>query len=352
MRGGFMSPSLLNAETPTPIVTDRSKDGTWFFHSKPTVLGRFSIAGQNEGKGPIGKYFDRIRKDSRCGANTFEKAECEMFIEAIDGAIAHAGLNETDIDLLVGGDLLNQLVSVNFAARCYNLPFFGIYNACATSCESLAMSAAFVDAGLCNRVACCTGSHFASAERQYRGPLELGAQRAPYSQNTVTGCGCCVIGKQTQGAKITSATIGRVIDYGIVDLTNMGAAMAPAARDTLIRHFANTGTTPSDYDRVITGDLGKLGEDILRQLMLEEGIELPNYIDCGHMMYSHEQHMSQGGSGAGCSMSVLNAYFIPMLETGEFKKILLCATGALMSPIVNQQGESIPCIAHAIVLEA
>jgi len=325
---------------------------TFSFASRPRIAGRYSIVGRREAEGPLGRYFDAALENSLHGEESYERAESAMFVEALDGAMAKAGLNETDVDALIGGDLLDQIVSTNYAARCFHVPFFGVYNACATSCEALTLAAMMIDGGFCDRVACCTGSHFGAAERQYRGPCELGCQKAPYSQWTVTAAGACVLSATGSGASLTQATVGKVVDYGVEDATNMSAAMAPAMYDTLKTHLKNTRTTPADYDLIVSGDLGKLGEDILRKLMRDDGIEVANYIDCGHMIYGLDQRMQQGGSGAGCSISVLNAYFLPRIERGDFKKILFIATGALMSTTINQQGETIPAIAHAIVLEA
>ena len=340
--------------TPRPIVTDRARRiarGTVEFINSPRIEGWYTVVGQKEAQGPFGKYFDRVIKDARYGEASYEKAENAMMIDAIDGAMRSAGINEADIDVLIGGDLLDQIVSTNYAARCFDMPFVGVYNACATSCESLALAAMMTDAGYVERAVCCTGSHFAAAERQYRGPCELGCQKAPYSQWTVTAAGGCVVGTKGNGPILRQATFGTVVDFGVVDATNMSAAMAPAMCHTLLEHFRNTNTSPCDYDVIVSGDLGKLGEDIVRKLLRDEGIELHNYVDCGHLIYGLDQRMQQGGSGAGCSISLLNSYFLPRLRDGRLKRILFVATGALMSTTVNQQGESIPSIAHALVLE-
>lgn len=361
VRGEFVVNTMKNAEnisgfaknrhTMSRIIDKSPGRGTFVFSTKPRIAGHFAVVGRKEADGPLCGRFDEVLDDCANGEDSYEKAECSMFIRSIEGALERAAIGERDVDLLIGGDLLNQIVSTNYAARCFDVPFAGVYNACATSCEAFALGAVLIDGGYCRNVACCTGSHFAAAERQYRGPLELGGQKAPYSQSTVTGCGCCILSESGSGVAVTQATLGKVIDYGVVDATNMGAAMAPGLKELLLRHFENTRTGPDDYDLIVSGDLGKLGSDILRELMRDEGIELPRYMDCGHMIYAHGQKMQQGGSGAGCSMSALSALFLPQLEKGTYKRILFAATGALMNMTLNQQGESIPAIAHAVVLE-
>ncbi len=275
-----------------------------------------------------------------------------MLSTVIDGAITNAGLGRDEVDMIVSGDLLNQIISASFAARDFSVPFLGVYGACSTMAESLAVAAAFVNGGLCKKVVAATGSHFASAERQYRYPLELGCTRPPQSQWTVTGAGGALISDEGNGVRITGATLGKVVDFGITDVNNMGAAMAPAAADTILAHFRGTKEEVEDYDLIVTGDLGALGSRILKDLTWEKGLNInKNHVDCGEIIYNVIEDEYQGGSGAGCSAVVLNSYLYHKLMTGSLKKILFVATGALLSTVSSGQGESIPCIAHAVVLE-
>ena len=322
---------------------------TIFFKHKPKIISNYSIVGKKEGEGPLKDYFDHIMKNDLFGEKTFEKAERKMLETAIYGAIKKAKLTSNDINCLLSGDLLNQIISASFTARDIEIPFLGLYSACSTMSESLLVGGILVDGGYLNTVACATTSHFSTAEKQYRYPLELGNQRPPVSQWTVTGSGCCIISKKGSDISLSNATIGVVTDYGIKDANNMGAAMAVAAKSTLVAHFIETNTTPDDYDLIVTGDLGKLGSDILNDLMEKDGYTLgKTYHDCGQLIFSKHQRVYQGGSGAGCSASVLNGYIIPKMQRGEFKRVLFCATGALLSTLSTQQGESIPCICHAI----
>lgn len=275
-----------------------------------------------------------------------------MLSHVIDGAITNAGLKRDQIDILVSGDLLNQIISASFAARDFSISFLGVYGACSTMAESLAVAATFIDGGHANYAVAATGSHFASAERQYRYPLELGTTRPPQSQWTVTGAGGALVAKEGDGIRITAATLGKVVDYGVTDVNNMGAAMAPAAADTILAHFRATGEDVADYDLIVTGDLGALGSRILKDLTWEKGLDISaNHVDCGEIIYNVIEDEFQGGSGAGCSAVVLNSYIHSKMMTGGLKKVLFVATGALLSTVSSGQGESIPCIAHAVVLE-
>ena len=315
------------------------------------ILNGYSIVGPLEGKGPLKDYFDYILKDDTLKEKTFEKAERKLLFNLINGAIDKSGLKIADIDFFFGGDLLNQIVSSSYTARELELPFLGLYSACATMAESLALAAIFVDNKLSNNIVAGTCTHFSSAERQYRFPLELGNQRPPTAQWTITGGGACVVSNIPSKIKIKAVTIGRVVDFGINDVNNMGAAMAPAACDTIKSHLENTKASVKDYDFIATGDLGKLGSEILIDLMEREGIMLgKNYADCGCMMYDKTERVFMGGSGAGCSASVLNSYILKKLLTGDYKRVLLVSTGALMSTTTAQQGDTIPGIAHAVEL--
>ena len=323
---------------------------TIIFDNNPKIKGYYSIVGEKEYKGNFSEYFDYILKDDTFGESSFEKAERKMLEFAISNAIDRAGLKPADIDMLICGDLLNQIISSSFTARDFDITYLGLYGACSTMAESLAVGACFIDGGYFNNIACATASHFSSAERQYRYPLELGNQRPPVSQWTVTGAGCTILSSsEDEDKKIISATFGKVTDFGINDVNNMGAAMAPSAMSTLIAHFEDTHTTPDDYDLILTGDLGKLGSEILLDLMENKGYPLGgNYNDCGHMIYNHNQKTFQGGSGAGCSASILNSYIYKKMDSGEYRRVLFVATGALLSQTSSQQGETIPGISHAI----
>ncbi|MBR7186822.1 MAG: stage V sporulation protein AD [Clostridia bacterium] len=325
---------------------------TIYFKKQPRIVATSTIAGTKECQGIIGRYVETALSDDMYGESTYEKAECKMLSKVIDGAISNAGFKRNEIDMIISGDLLNQIISASFAARDFSVPFLGVYGACSTMAESLAVAAAFVDGGFAKRIVAATGSHFASAERQYRYPLELGCTRPPQAQWTVTAAGGALVANKGEGVKIVSATLGKVVDYGITDVNNMGAAMAPAACDTILAHFRGTHEDPETYDLIVTGDLGALGSCILKDLTWEKGLDISaNHVDCGEIIYNVIEDEYQGGSGAGCSAVVLNSYLWSKLMGGGIKKILFVATGALLSPISSGQGESIPCIAHAVTLE-
>lgn len=321
------------------------KNNTYLFEG-------YSMVGPLESKGPLKDYFDFCFSDDTLKEKTFEKAERKLLKNIIKGAMQKAGTNVEDIDFLFGGDLLNQIVSSSYAARDLELPFIGLYSACATMAESLALGAIFVDNNLARNVIAATCTHFSSAERQYRFPLELGNQRPPTAQWTITGGGASVISSSPSKIKIKAVTFGKVVDFGIADVNNMGAAMAPAAADTIEEHLRNRKLKVEDFDFIATGDLGKLGSEILIDIMERKGIVLgKNYADCGCMMYDKTERVFMGGSGAGCSASILNSYILHKLKTGEFKRVLLVSTGALMSTTTSQQGDTIPGIAHAVEFE-
>ncbi len=328
------------------------KGNTVFFKNAPRIISFAAICGTKEKEGVIGEFADIALDDDMYGESTYEKAECKMLTNTIALAIDKASLKEKDVDVMLSGDLLNQIISASFAARDYNFPFLGVYSACSTMSESIMLSAMMVNAGYVKRAVAATGSHFASAERQYRYPLELGCTRPPQSQWTVTGAGGCVIAEGKEGIKIVSATMGRVCDYGVTDVNNMGAAMAPAAADTIMQHFKDTGTSPCDYDMILTGDLGALGSRIVKDLTWEKGYDISeNHVDCGEIVYNVIENEFQGGSGAGCSAVVLNSYVLSKMRAGLYKRILFAATGALLSTVSSGQGESIPCISHLVELE-
>ena len=322
---------------------------SFLFKNKPGVVSGYSIVGPKEGKGNFGKFFHKILDDDLFGEKTYEKAECKMLHQTINEAIDSAGMKKEDIGIMFAGDLMNQITSSSFSARELGLPYIGLFGACSTMAEALIMGATFIDAGASKYVACATCSHFSTAEKQFRYPLELGTQRPPSSQWTVTGAGCTILGSQKSDIYVESATIGKVEDWDVTDVNNMGAAMAPAAMSTLKAHFVDLHRKPSDYDLILTGDLGKLGSEILFDLMEYKGYHLgSNYSDCGQMIYSNEQKIFMGGSGCGCGASILNSYVYDRMRRKELKKVLFIATGALMSTLTSQQGNSIPGIAHAV----
>ena len=326
---------------------------TIYFENKPKIIATATVAGPKETEGIVGEYVDLPLHNDMFNEDTYEKAERKMLYYAIDKSIENANLKKDDIDLLISGDLLNQIISASFSARQLGIPFIGVYSACSTMSEAFAMGASLVNAGYADTVIAATGSHFSSAERQYRYPLELGCTRPPQSQWTVTGAGSAVLSNKGDGIAITAATFGKVVDYGVTDANNMGAAMAPACADTLLTHFRDTHTSPEDYDLILTGDLGALGSRILKDLVWEKGVDIAsNHVDCGEIIYKVIEDEFQGGSGAGCSAVVLNSYiYDKMMHGGEIKKVLFAATGALLSTTSTQQGDSIPCISHAVVLE-
>lgn len=311
------------------------------------------MVGKKEGEGPLKEFFDYISEDSYFGQQTWEKAESQMLKQSFELACSKANIQSSTLDYILSGDLLNQCVSSAFAMKDTKVPYFGLYGACSTMAESLSLAAMLIDGGFANTVCAATGSHFCSAERQYRFPLEYGGQRTPTSQWTVTGAGTLILSNQGKGPKVTHVTTGYILDVGINDANNMGAAMAPAAYETLKTHFADTGRNPEYYDAIFTGDLGAIGHDILQALFRNDGIELGiRYMDCGVLMYDLlTQDVHAGGSGCGCCASVLAGHILSAMERGVWKKVLVAATGALMSPVSTQQGCAIPGISHAVSIE-
>ncbi len=326
---------------------------TVFFINKPSIIATSTIAGPKEKEGNLGKYIEKCVADDTLGEKTYEKAECKMLTYVIKQAIENAKLDISDADLLISGDLLNQIISSSFSARQFDIPFLGVYNACSTMSEAFALAATFVDGGYFHNVIAATGSHFSTAERQYRYPLELGCVRPPQAQWTVTGAGGALISDYKQGfPHITAATFGKVTDYGVTDANNMGAAMAPAACNTILTHLRETARDADYYDLILTGDLGALGSRILKHLTREKGVNIDkNHVDCGELIYNIDEKEYQGGSGAGCSAVVFNSYIYQKLIKGELNKVLFVATGALLSTVSSQQGESIPSVAHAVAIE-
>lgn len=323
--------------------------------NRPRVLSFASMAGPKEAEGPLAGTFDETFEDDTLGEKSWERGEAKMLEHTVDLALSKARVYADAVDAFLGGDLLNQIVSASYTARQLGAPFLGLYGACSTMAESLLLGALLVDGGYADRVVCATCSHFATAERQYRFPLELGNQRTPTAQWTVTGAGATLLGRgEAKGLplRLTAATIGRVVDRQQTDINNMGAAMAPAAADTLLAHLRDLHRSVQDYDLIVTGDLGCVGYDLMCLLCEQKGVSLDGrYIDCGCEVFSPEQDAHAGGSGCGCSACCLNGWLFGRMLSGEIRRLLFLATGALMSTTTSQQGESIPAIAHAVTLE-
>lgn len=334
------------------MVSKRVGNQTVKLKNPPSIISTASIVGPKEGEGPLKEYFDIILADDLWGQESWEKCESKMQEEAVKKALTDAGLSENDADYLFAGDLLNQIVSSSYCARQLGIPFFGLYGACSTMAESLSLGSMTIDGGFADNVACVTSSHFSSAERQYRYPLEFANQRSFSAQWTVTGSGASILSSSGEGPFVTYVTTGKVIDPGIKDASNMGAAMAPAAVDTISSHFKDTGYNPDDYDLIITGDLGSVGKSITSDLLKEEGYDISKvFNDSGVKIFSHkEQDTHAGGSGCGCSAVVFAGFVYKELLKGSLNRVLLISTGALHSPLITQQGESIPGIAHAVTI--
>ncbi len=335
---------------------------TMRFEYRPYIIGRGNVVGMKEGEGPLAGCFDEILKDDMYGEKTWEKAESKMLQEAMSRACRRAQLRKDEIDVMLSGDLVNQLMSSSFAARNMHIPFLGLYGACSTMTESLVMSSMLVDGGFAANVLAGASSHFCTAERQFRMPVEHGNQRPPSAQWTATAAGAVVVSEQAERLSetmtricVSEATVGKVIDAGIKDVNQMGAAMAPAAVDTLLNHLQDTGRDIDYYDLVVTGDLGYIGKDIMSDLLVDAGLAsqkvFSHYDDCGTMLFSRDQDVHGGGSGCGCSAAVLTGSLLKKLEDGQYKRLLLMSTGALLSTLSPFQGESIPGIAHAVCLE-
>ena len=323
------------------------------FDTPPSILDTACIVGPKEADGPLSKYFDKCLEDEFWGEKTWEKAESKIIRETVNSVIAKSGIASDKIDFCFAGDLLNQCISSSFGLRESNIPFFGVFGACSTFVESLFLGSVFVEGNAANYTLCAASSHFCSAEKQFRFPLELGNQRPPSAQWTVTGAGAAIVSKNGTGPFITHITPGKIVDMGIKDANNMGAAMAPAALDTLLTHFKDTGRKPSYYDGIFTGDLGHIGKEILIEMAQTESYNIKsNYNDCGVLIIDKEkQDTHSGGSGCACCASVFSGFLFNQLKTKKLSKILLIATGALTNSTTNQQGESIPGIAHAISIE-
>ncbi|TEB07844.1 Stage V sporulation protein AD [Pelotomaculum schinkii] len=326
---------------------------TWVFRNRPAIIATAAVGGPFEAEGPLAKDFDKLHGDLWLGQDSYEKAEKKLLEEACTTAIEKAGLQKSDVQFFLSGDLMNQIISSSFTARTLAVPFIGLFGACSSSMESLALGSLIVDSKAGNYVLCGTSSHNATAEKQFRYPTEYGSQKPPTAQWTVTGAGAALLGREGEGPKVMAATVGRVVDMGISDPFSMGSAMAPAAVDTITAHFRDLRISPREYDLIATGDLGKVGFKIAGDLLKKHGLEIPEdiFTDCGILIYSEEQPVLAGGSGCGCSATVTYGHILNRMRKGELKKVLIVATGALLSPLSYQQKESIPCIAHAVSIE-
>ena len=327
--------------------------GCLAFERPPALLGRAAVGGKREAQGPLGADFDKTFGDTSLGMDTWEQAEAQLQKEAVALALVRAGLKPENLDLIFAGDLLNQCISSTFGVMGYQVPFLGQYGACSTMAQALLLAALAVESGAARQAAAVTSSHFCSAERQFRLPLEYGGQRSPTAQWTATAAGCAVVGLSGR-VKVRGGLVGKIVDLGVKDPANMGAAMAPAAADSIARYLRDTGTAPGDYDGIFTGDLGAVGTALLYQLLAEEGVHLQRvHGDCGLLLYDRQrQDVHAGGSGCGCSAAVLCGHLLKRMEQGELGDILFCATGALMSPTSQQQGQSIPGVCHVVHLTA
>ena len=327
--------------------------GCLAFERPPALLGRAAVGGKREAQGPLGADLDKTFGDTSLGMDTWEQAEAQLQKEAVALALVRAGLKPENLDLIFAGDLLNQCISSTFGVMGYQVPFLGQYGACSTMAQALLLAALAVESGAARQAAAVTSSHFCSAERQFRLPLEYGGQRSPTAQWTATAAGCAVVGLSGR-VKVRGGLVGKIVDLGVKDPANMGAAMAPAAADSIARYLRDTGTAPGDYDGIFTGDLGAVGTALLYQLLAEEGVHLQRvHGDCGLLLYDRQrQDVHAGGSGCGCSAAVLCGHLLKRMEQGELGDILFCATGALMSPTSQQQGQSIPGVCHVVHLTA
>ena len=318
------------------------------------ILNNAAIVGHKEAEGPLAKYFDKTYSDDKFGESSWEKAESFLQKSAVELALKKADIDASSINYIFAGDLLNQCISSTFGLRALGIPFLGQYGACSTMAQTISMASVFADSFAADRCVAVTSSHFCSAERQFRFPLEYGGQRTPTAQWTVTGSGAAIIQRGGSGVKIKRRTIGRITDMGIKDANNMGAAMAPAAAQTILDYFSDTKEKPQNFDLILTGDLGMVGKTLLLELLEKEGLQISRqHNDCGLMIFDiNSQDVHAGGSGCGCSGSVFCSYVLQKMKNSELKRVLFIATGALMSPTSAQQGESIPGVAHLIELES
>ena len=326
---------------------------TWVFDSKPVIISSAAVGGPFEAQGALATDFDYLHQDVWLGQDSFEKAEKKLLEQACETAISKANMKKEDVQFFISGDLMNQIISSTFTARTLGMPFLGVFGACSSSMESLALASLLIDSKAAKYVLAAASSHNIAAEKQFRYPTEYGAQKPPTAQWTVTGAGAGLIAETGDGPRVACATIGRVVDMGLTDPYNMGSAMAPAAVDTIEAHFRDLNIDPSYYDLIATGDLGRVGHKIASDLLDKHGLKIPPdiFTDCGMLIYKDDQPVMAGGSGCGCSATVTYGHLLKRMKKGELKKILVIATGALLSPLSYQQKESIPCIAHAVSIE-
>lgn len=326
---------------------------TWTFQQQPKIMSSGVVGGPFEANGNMAQDFDVLHDDMWLKQESFEKAQQIMLEEASQLAIKKGNITKDQVNLFISGDLINQITPTTFSAHTLSIPYLGLFSACATSTESLALAALMIDSNQANYILSGTSSHHAATEKQFRFPTEYAGQKPPTAQWTVTGAGCVLVGKEGPGPVITSATIGKVVDRGLTDPYNMGGAMAPAAVDTILTHLKDRNIDAQYYDRIITGDLGQVGRQVSFDLLKEHGLNVTDeqYVDCGLMIYKDNQPVQSGASGSACSAVVTYGHFLKKLQTREFERILFVATGALHSPLSIQQKNSIPCIAHAVAIE-
>jgi stage V sporulation protein AD len=325
---------------------------TLFFENPPGIVDVGTVVGPEEKNGPFGSNFDLSYEDAKCDEDTWEKGEKKMVSDAISIVLGKTKIDVSDIDHIIGGDLLNQIAISSYTARDYNIPYLGVYGACSTLVEGMGIGASLMDGGFADCVMTYCSSHYQTAERQYRTPLEYGAQYPPYKQFTVTGAGAYLLGWLNTKVVITHTTFGKVIDLGVKDANDMGSAMAPAAADTVLQHFNDIKRGPQDYDLIVTGDLGRTGKNVLLSLLKDKKLnKIDNFFDCGDEIYASQKKYGAGGSGCAASAVIFGSSIMPDMIKGELNRILLVGTGALLSPLTVLQGESIPGIAHAVVIE-
>ncbi len=327
--------------------------GIFSFDTPPKIRSFAAVAGEKESQGPLGHCFDKVVEDSHFGCKTWEQAESRFQQEAVSLALRKSEMTKEEVDVICAGDLINQCTCSSYGLRELEIPFLGLYGACSTMAEGLLTASLLVDSGAAGCAAAVTSSHFSTAERQFRTPLSYGGQRTPTAQWTCTASGAVIVSDKGS-VTVAGGCVGKITDMGITDITDMGSAMAPAAAETIRRYLTATKTSPEDYDLIITGDLGILGSNLLTEFLLKQDIDISaQHRDCGVMIFDNEaQDTHCGGSGCGCSASVLCGYFLPMLSRGEIKNVLFAATGALMSTMTVQQGETIPTISHLVHLTA
>lgn len=323
------------------------------FEKAPYILSSASVVGKKEGEGPLGELFDMVCSSDKFGEDSWEQSESTMQKESVALAMGKAGITQKDIRYIFAGDLLGQTIATSFGLMSYEIPLFGLYGACSTCGEALSLGSMCVAAGYADRVLAVTSSHFASAEKQFRFPVEYANQRPLSATWTVTGSGAFVLGKESGDVRISGITTGVITDYGIRDSMNMGAAMAPAAAKLIAQNFKDFNRGPKDYDLIITGDLGYVGQEILWKLVRDEGYDISsNHTDCGIEIFDKEEQGTQsGGSGCGCSATTLSAYFLPKIASGELKRVLFVPTGAMLSQVSFNEGQNVPGTAHGVVLE-